>query len=719
MIQPLHLFVTCARGLGDLLVEELQALGAASTREQPGGVACTGDLEFAYRACLWSRVASRVLLLLAEVPAADEQSLYRQVRELPWEDHLDVDGTLAVDAVVRRSSIGHSKFAALRVKDAVVDRFRSRTERRPSVDVERPDLRINLHLDRDRARVSIDLSGASLHQRGYRLERVMAPLKENLAAAILLRARWPEIAAAGGALVDPMCGSGTLVIEAALMAGDCAPGLTRDYYGFLGWRCHNGALWQRLREEARTRCTRGLERVPPIVGCDMARAAVNAALANLERAGLSGRVHVERRALADCRPPAGAPGLVVTNPPYGERLGDKDQLEPLYAELGGLLKSQFHGWQAAVFTGNPELGLALGLRARRSNTLFNGPIECRLLQFAVEPQTFVERGMGPRPAAAEALGAGAAMLANRLRKNQRELGRWARREGVECYRLYDADLPEYAVAVDLYQAEALWAHVQEYAPPPTIDTAKARTRLREALAVIAQVLDLPQERVIAKVRQRQRGADQYRRRAERGGLLEVREGGLRFLVNLTDYLDTGLFLDHRPTRTLMRELARGRDMLNLFAYTATASVYAAAGEARSTTSVDLSATYLDWARRNLALNGFTGDRHRLLRADCRRWVERQGEGRYGLIFLDPPTFSTSKSMEGTLDVQRDHVELLRATARLLADGGVLIFSNNFRRFTMNAAALPELHIEDISAHTLPRDFARNPRIHNCWRIRRR
>lgn len=313
---------------------------------------------------------------------------------------------------------------------------------------------------------------------------------------------------------------------------------------------------------------------------------------------------------------------------------------------------------------------------------------------------------------------GAEMLANRLRKNLRHLGKWARREGVTCYRVYDADLPEYAVAVDLYGG---WVHVQEYEAPPSVDPILAQRRLADAMAVIPDALGRPTDRVVLKIRRRQKGLAQYERQATTGRFHEVHEGGLRFLVNLTDYLDTGLFLDHRPTRALIQSAVRGGRFLNLFAYTGTASVYAAAGEAASTTTVDMSSVYLDWARRNMGLNGFgEGRTHRFIRADCLAWLAVPHPERYQVIFVDPPTFSNSKRMgEATFDVQRDHAVLLRSVARLLARDGLILFSNNFRHFKMHRSALPDLSAEDITLSTIPPDFQRNPRIHNCWRLTRR
>jgi len=740
-------FATCPRNTEGLLLGELRALGIADARETRAGIAFTTTLPMAYRVCLWSRVASRVLMQLTSFPAAGPDDLYEGAGAVAWEEHLAASGILAVEAttVVRQGPLANlnTHFAEQRVKDAVVDRFRARTGTRPGVDLARPDVRINLHVTPEEVLLSLDLSGEGLHKRGYRFEGGGAPLKENLAAAILLRAGWPRIAGAGGALVDPMCGSGTLLIEGALMAADVAPGLLRDYYGFLRWKGFDPAVWEGLLEEARERREQGLKGLPPLAGSDVDRRAIGAARANARRAGLAGRIVFEERALAHftappaaTRPvlapavetppgagqtttgPIAAPGLVITNPPYGKRLGEFAELTTLYETLGSRLKEGFQGWEAAVFTGNPELGAYLGLRAHRVNSLYNGPLECKLLLFHIGAppgggaSTSIPREGRP-PAIRDA---GAVMFANRLTKNLKHLRRWAAREDIHCYRLYDADLPEYAVAVDLYED---WAHVQEYAAPSTVDPVRARRRLRDVMAVVPEVLDIPPEHVVLKVRRRQRGADQYQKLNDDSRFLEVREGGLRFLVDLTDYLDTGLFLDHRVTRQIIRRLAPGRRFLNLFAYTGSATVYAADGGARTTTTVDLSATYLDWAHRNLTLNGFGGSGHSLVRADCRQWLARTAgppDGAYDLIFLDAPTFSNSKGMTGTLDIQRDHGELIRAAARLLSTEGVLLFSTNYRRFKLDEGLTEEFAVTDVTKQTVPPDFARNPRIHRCYRI---
>jgi len=723
-----RLFLTAAPGTADLAVAELAALGIADAQESPGGATGTATLAQAYGACLWSRVGLRVLWRLAEVPAANADELYARVREIDWTLHLDPAGTLAVDYTGTLAGVTHPHFGAQRVKDAIVDQFRERSGLRPSVERDLPWLRIHVHAWRGAATVAIDLSGDSLHRRGYRGGQGAAPLKENLAAAILLRAGWPAIAAAGGSFVDPMCGSGTLPIEAALIATDIAPGLLRRRFGFERWRQHDAAAWAEVLAEAGSR--RSLERLVPgrILGCDRDPRVLRDAGENAARAGLGDQVEFRRCALEEL-PAARAPaGLVAVNPPYGERIGETAELRALYQLLGERLRAGYRGWEAAVFTGNPPLGRELGIRARRTHRMMNGPIECRLLRLRIDPADFDRpREPGrPPPIDAEAARArpGAAMFGNRLRKNLKSLSAWAHKESVSCYRLYDADMPEYAFAIDLYQADPLgtggrWLYVQEYAPPPTVDRAKARARREEALAMLPEVTGLPMESIHWRTRRPQKGQAQYQALAQEGERVVVEEGGLKFLVNFTDYLDTGLFLDHRPLRARIRAEARGRRFLNLFCYTGTATVFAAAGGARSTTSVDMSRTYLDWARRNLEVNGFRGASHRLVQEDCLAWLAADDGERFDLVLLDPPTFSNSKRMDREFDVQRDHVALVRDTVRRLAPDGLLLFSTNFRKFRLDAAALADLDIRDITRQTIPRDFARDERIHHSFEIRQR
>lgn len=738
-----NFFATAPLGLTRLLHDELRDLGATSIKSYTAGAAFTGALALGYRVCLWSRLASRVLLELARFPARHAEALYDAVLEIDWPGYFAAEQTFAVSCTAHSPYFPNTHYAALKAKDAVVDRFRLAVSKRPSVDPVAAALRIHLHIEDEQVIVYLDLSGDSLHRRGYRERGVAAPLKENLAAALLQLSGWASIAARGGALVDPMCGSGTLPIEAALIAADAAPGLRREHFGFYHWRGHDPAQWQSLVDEAQARRTAGLARLPKILGYDADPKAITAALANIEQAGLRGHIHVERRSLTELRAPA-THGLMIVNPPYGERLGETHQLLSLYAQLGDVLKTQFQGWHAAVLTGDRELGFRIGIRARQSHTVYNGALECQLLRFDVQPEAFftphaqspLEQSEPQREAQtllrkARALhpehdATHAEMFANRLRKNHKTLAAWAAREGIGAYRLYDADLPDFNLAVDLYQCGECHAVVSEYAAPKVIDPAKAEARLLAALAVLLRVLDLTPERLHLKVRRRQKREAQYEKHADVGEFLQVEEQGLKFLVNLRDYLDTGLFLDHRQTRGLLRSWAPGKRFLNLFAYTGAATVYAAAGGASATTTVDLSPTYLAWAQRNLAINQpaiAPGGKHEFIHADCLAWLAeelRYGERRrrYELIFVDPPTFSNSKRMARNFDIQRDYVALIDDIAQLLAPAGLLVFSTNRRDFKLDEHALPRLICEDITARTIPKDYARNPKIHQCWKIRR-
>jgi 23S rRNA (guanine2445-N2)-methyltransferase / 23S rRNA (guanine2069-N7)-methyltransferase len=717
-------FASCPPGVADLTAAELRACGATQTREFKLGVQFEGALESAYRACLWSRTASRILMPLATFPAATPEQLYEGVGAIDWAEHVSSSGTIAIDFGGASSGITHTHFGALKTKDAIVDQFRARSGERPSINVDQPDVQIDVRLDRDRATLSLDLSGESLHRRAYRARGVAAPLKENLAAAVLLRAGWPAIAAAGGDFVDPLCGSGTLVIEAALMALDIAPGSMRSHFGFIGWRGHDRTLWRSLVEEARERRAASSDARIVLRGYDNDAGAIRAALENAERARLKGRVHFERRELAELRNEGGESGLLATNPPYGERIGDEAKLQELYALLGAQLREHFTGWQAAVLTGNPPVAKALGINARRSHTLFNGRIECRLLRFDLNAEQLAVRERKAPPDAAELRARpGAQMFENRLRKNWKQLGDWARRENIDCFRIYDADMPEYAFAIDHYADGGgnRWAVVQEYAAPKSIDPQAARSRRREALAVIPHVLELPPEQFFFRERRRQSGGGQYEKVAQEREFTVVREHPYRFAVNFTDYLDTGLFLDHRLTRRHLGKLSKDRRFLNLFAYTGTATVYAAGGGASSSTTVDMSRTYLEWAKRNLALNDLAGPQHGFVQADCLTWLQEQGERtrRYDLMFIDPPTHSRSKRMEEDFDVQRDHVRLLSLAAKLLVPGGAILFSNNYTRFKLDVAALERFDIQDLTRETLPKDFERNPRIHTCYLLRTR
>ena len=705
------LVLPCAKGSEQVLLQEAETLGLQNARLGVAVVSGTGDLETAYRLCLWSRVASRVLWIVAEGEVANPDDIYALARAVAWDEHIDADSTFAVNFNGIGQGIRNTQFGALKVKDAVADQLRDTLHRRPDVDAKNPDISIDAHLRKGRLTLALDLSGGSLHQRGYRLAHGAAPIKEHLAATLLYRAGWPQLAADGYNLIDPLCGSGTLLLEALLMAADIAPALKRPRFGFTRWQSHKPAVWKRLHEEAVARREAGLSRLDlKIWGYDHDGATLATARDNAARLDLGHCLHLERRELArfTAQPGYGARGLIITNPPYGERLGTLSELVGTYDALGAVFKTFPTDWQMAIISSNPDLLKRLRLQRHKTYQAYNGGIETQIALYLRSEQ---HEGEGETHDPGAPVDEQARMLANRLRKNRRAAVKAAAAADTDAYRVYDQDMPEYAVAVDIYGDHI---HVQEYAPPKTVAPEKARKRLLDALHLIPQILEIPAANLVLKTRERQRGSAQYQKQAARGEYLTVREGAAKLLVNLHDYLDTGLFLDHRPLRRRIHEEAQGKRFLNLFCYTASASVQAALGGAAHTTSVDLSQTYLDWAHRNFDANELDS-RHRLIKADVMAWLQ-EGEAQYDLILCDPPTFSNTKKEQRVFDVQRDHVALIERCMNRLAPGGTLYFSNNYRGFKLDPAISARYHCEDISAATIGFDFARRPNIHKAWRI---
>ncbi|MGE4778439.1 bifunctional 23S rRNA (guanine(2069)-N(7))-methyltransferase RlmK/23S rRNA (guanine(2445)-N(2))-methyltransferase RlmL [Yersinia enterocolitica] len=696
------LFASTARGLEELLKSELEALGAHDCKIVQGGVHFQGDDRLMYQSLLWSRLASRILLPLNDFKVYSDLDLYLGVQAIDWPSIFGVDKTFAVHFSGVNDEIRNSQYGALKVKDAIVDSFTRKLDQRPTVAKQQPDIRVNVFLQREMASVALDLSGEGLHQRGYRDLTGQAPLKENLAAAIIQRSGWQP----GTPMVDPMCGSGTLLIEAAMMASDRAPGLHREHWGFTAWSAFNEELWRELTTEAQVRARRGLqETTSRFFGSDIDRRVIEMARANARRARVAELITFNANDVSKLvNPlPEGPVGTVISNPPYGERMESEPALIALHNMLGRIMKASFGGWRLSLFSASPELLSCLQLRAEREFKAKNGPLDCvqKNYQLAANPQ-----GAAGVQVAED--------YANRLRKNVKKLDKWAKQQGIECYRLYDADLPDYNVAVDRYGSKVV---VQEYAPPKTIDAQKARQRLFDVINATLAVLNLPSNQLVLKTRERQKGKNQYEKLAQKGEFLLVSEYNAKLWVNLTDYLDTGLFLDHRIARQMLGKMSQGKDFLNLFAYTGTASVHAGLGGARSTTTVDMSRTYLEWAEKNLRANGLTGQQHRLIQADCLSWLSNTDE-QFDVIFIDPPTFSNSKRMETTFDVQRDHLVLMKELKRLLRRKGTIMFSNNKRGFQMDLDGIKALGLaaKEITAQTQSEDFARNRQIHNCWLV---
>lgn len=769
MSETFEYFATCPKGFEQLLADELKRLRAQRVRPLKSGVAFFGTQIDGYRVCLWSRIASRVLRVVGRVSATSAEELYQGAKVLPWENFIGPHATISVTARGGNEALRNSQFSALKVKDAVCDSLRSQRGFRPDVAPRRADVPLWVSIHNKKATISIDYAGESLHRRGYREqgEAVEAPLKEALAAGMLVWGGWDHLASPtlrraeakrkgqpaldAPAFVDPTCGSGTLVLEAAMMATDRAPGLSRDYWGFEGSADFDAEAFDALLADADDRFEAGLKIAPCMVGIDIDPRAIEIAKGNARRAGLTDVVQfvcANASELSDTLKrfdiDTQASGFIACNPPYGVRLL-RDNLDVFYSELSKGLDCLSETWRMCIISPDNLIDSSLGYDTQRSLSVYNGAIEAVLRDYQLGAsckETLSVVTLDGREVAVTVSSGHAEQFAARLRKMIKARRKWATKNNIHAYRVYDADLPDYAVSVDVFEekgTQIVHVLVSEYQASKEVDPQKAARRFNDACAVVQALFEVPDDRLFTRVRRQDRGGSQYRKESHQSYSIIVEEDGLPIEVDLSGYLDTGLFLDHRITRSLVGKMSQGKRFLNLFAYTGVATLHAAAQGASQTTTVDMSQTYLDWARRNMQRAGFTGQEHRFIRADVLSWVENQakqqvqgdtammGSARaanaahvidtYDVVFLDPPTFSNSKTMgKRTWDIQRDHVKLLSKVVSLVASGGTIVFSGNLRSFKLDEQAISNLGlaIENITAQTIPEDFSRNPRIHFCY-----
>jgi len=725
-------FANCPVGWESMLVDEATELGMHNIQGGHAGIYFDANHENLYRYILWARLANKVFLPIKSAKVSDAQSIYDAAHDIDWPAFFAPTSSLRVDFTGTNNEIRNTQFGAQKVKDAIVDKLTYLGFERPVVDKTQPDIRINVRLVKDEVTWSLDLCGESLHKRGYRTGQGSAPLKENLAAAILVRAGLPKAIKEHDAftVLDPMCGSGTFLIEAAMMVLNIAPSLTRETFSFDFWTQHNATLWQDVKAQAQAQKERALASEKAenwcFVGYDENPYIIKSAENNIVAAGLEDMIRLKAQSADALVKPVYATdhGLIITNPPYGERLGEVEALKHTYFALAETIKQHFENWVFGLFTSNLVLASETRMRASKKNKFRNGPLHAEILLYNIRPAAQAQLRDGQSSDAKPEkilkdlpLSDDAQMVLNRLNKNRKRLKKVIKSESLHGYRVYDADIPEYACAVDVYNDKL---HIQEYAPPKTIDEKKALHRFEQLKHAVAVCFDADNDVIFTKTRRKNKGALQYENQTSQTGFDKNRcftltEGQAQFLINLDDYLDTGLFLDHRPLRQTIAQQAKGKRFLNLFCYTASATVHAALGGAVSSTSVDMSNTYLDWAEENFRLNNLNPREHQLERADCLGWLD-DCRDEFDLIMLDPPTFSNSKKMDDVLDIQRDHIALISQSMRILSEQGVLYFSTNFRKFKLDADLAAQFTIENISTSTIGDDFKQNPKIHYCWRI---
>ena len=721
-------FATSAANQGDLIAEEARKAGAERVRVTPSGVDFEGSLETGYRFCFETRISSRLLMgLFVDDDIISDKELEEATAMLPWEEYIDPTKTLKVTCTTQNCRyITNSHYGALKVKDGIVERIREKFNgERPYIEIHEPDLTVHVHIEDTTVKWYVDFSGENLSMRGYRGEQTEALLKEHLAAALIGRSEWRKSVNDGNPLpfYDPFCGSGTIAVEAALMATDTAPGLLRKKpYPFESLPNFDKEAFDRVVEEAEERRRRAIdERDISIFASDISRTAVEISKAAALKAGVYDFISFSVQDFTKLEKPPVSKGCIVTDPPYGERMTVRD-IDLLYENTGKVLQNVFKGWDATILTGNSELLSNIDMKPDRTNTLFNGGIMCQAAHYHIftdeEREAMMQKALEKKKQRqAEPLTPGAEMAYNRLMKNLKEITPLMKEQGVECYRIYDADMPEYSASIDIYMGK--WVVVSEYAAPDTIDPEDAKRRLGELVRATEKATGIDEDFIYVKERSRQKGKGQYTRLAANNKMMVARENGVRFLVNFTDYLDTGIFLDHRPVRMMIQEMAKDKRFLNLFCYTGTATLNAIKGGALSTVSVDASSTYLAWMEENLKLNGYSTVFGNLLyKSDVMDWLWDTYD-KFDLIFCDPPTFSNSKDRRGSFDVQRDHVKLIDAAAMHLSPGGTLIFSNNYRKFKLDPEVMEKYVVEDITEKTIGDDFKRDMKIHHCYLIRKK
>lgn len=751
----MEFFASCPAGFERALASELKQIGAGRVRPLTGRVTFEGGVETALGACMWSRLASRICLVLGRFACEGADDLYEGAYAVPWEDVIAPGATIAMSSHGSGERLRNTNYISLCVKDAVCDRMVDETGRRPRVDPDRPDAHIVVTLRRGRASIALDLAGDPLFRRLPRSARTgrgdgVRALRPDYAALALATAGWDEACSVpgnAGVLVCSAGADGGIPLEAARMLQGRAPGRGRSHWGFRGWAEFDPALWAEIVSAADARALAGSTHPGTILVAtrdDEERRTVRRLLGDdglMRSVAFANEDPSEIAAMVDEALATGDEGGARRAAIVVEIVRNVPDRAAAHLALAAHLRTACSSHGAPLVAVAPDKAISRALRCdpALAERIMPDNEEAWLLSFSpaedAPASTEIDLGDG---ATVPVLVPESEQFANRLKKVARLRRKWARRTGVSCYRVYDADLPDYAAAIDLYAEKGdggeRWLVISEYAAPKTIDPGMAQARMLDIIAIAPRVLDVDPSRVRARARMRSRGGSQYGRRDARHGgtgkqadrertLPLIEEGGLTFAVNLDDYLDTGIFLDHRVTRSIVRDRARSSEsFLNLFAYTGTATCYAADGGAKSTCTVDLSNTYLDWARENMRLNGFTGPGHEFVRADVMTWIldQRRGSRRWDLIFCDPPTFSNSTKMGSrTFDVQRDHVELLEGVAALLAPGGEAIFSCNLRSFKPDTEALRRagIELEDISERTIPEDFARNKRIHRCFVVR--
>ncbi|QCI20498.1 bifunctional 23S rRNA (guanine(2069)-N(7))-methyltransferase RlmK/23S rRNA (guanine(2445)-N(2))-methyltransferase RlmL [Buchnera aphidicola (Brachycaudus cardui)] len=695
-----YLFASTIFGTEKLLEKELLFLGAKNLNIINGGIYYEANELLLYQSLMWSRIASRIFLCIKKFKISNKEDLYSNIYSINWSKVFSIKNTFSINFKGINDIIRNSLFGALIIKDAIVDQFSKQYFDRPNVDLIDPDIRIKSFLSNDNIiHIMLDLSGESLNKRGYRKYYNTTPIKENLGAALVLNSEWNN----NIPIIDPMCGSGTLLIEAAMMATDRAPGLTRLKWGFQSWKKYNKNLWINIVKEATKRFEVGVKKCLKnyFIGYDYNPVAIENAKKNALNAGLSKIIKFSTQNLHDLKNIYSSTniGILLSNPPYGERHQTESQLVGLYIQLGVILKKHFKNWKASIFSSSIFLLNFLQMTEDKEYFLKNSALNCIQKNYTI---FFKELPIENNE------------YKDRLKKNFNKLKKWSIQENIECFRVYNADLPNYNIIIDIYNK---WLVIQEYKAPKFIHCKKSHKRLCHAIYYAQEILSVDVNNIILKIRHRNKNKTQYKKLFDSNSFIQIKEYHSKFLVNLVDYLDTGLFSDKRLIRKLLGKMSQGKDFLNLFSYTGTASVYAGLGKANSTTSVDISNTYIQWSIRNMSINNLRGSNHHFIKSDCLNWLQKTNK-KFDLIFINPPTFSNSKKMKKSFDLKRDYLILIRYLKKILRHKGNIIFSSSTHNFNINFDYLQKmkLNAKNITKKVQCKDYLNHSNIYHSWLI---
>ncbi len=701
-------YASCPKHIELLLKDELIELGATDVAEKLSGVVFFATSEVLMKSLLWSRLANRILVMINQIKVETSDELYDAIYKTSWLEQVNkVPNTLAINFKGVNKELRNTQYSSQVVKDAICDRIRETNQTRPDIVKSNADLSVSVVLKQGQILVYQDVSGRSLHLRGYRQTLTKAPLKENLAAAVLIRANWPKLSKLGYNLVDPMCGSGTFLTEGYLMACDIAPGLTNPNYSVETWRYFDQDKWNAILFEAKSRMIAGIDNFKgQIIGADHHKDSVKITEEHAFQLNAEDKIQCQYKNFDNFNIPANN-NLIVCNPPYGVRL--KKNVDSTWRQLGEWMANKALDSKAAIMTYAKNQGFMLGFRATKSWKLMNGDLAITLITFDIGGTTKLNAPEGQKHALPET----AQMVANRIKKNMAKLKKWIAKENINAYRVYDADIPEYAVAIDVYNEHI---NIQEYKAPNTIPEKKTKKRLDDAVLGAQVALNVKNDKVHIKTRQKQSNNNQYEKRVVDGDNIIVHEHGRKYIVNLEKYLDTGLFIDHRWIRNYIEENSKDKAFLNLFSYTSSVTVAAALGGASKTTSVDSSKTYLAWAKDNYRINKMDIYNHKLIRSDVLEYISSCNH-KFDLIFVDPPTYSNSHSRETDWDVQRDHKQLLLACKRLLNAGGEIIFSNNYRKFQLDEDLSHYFSVTDFTYKSISPDFQKSKIKRVCYQLK--